>query len=89
MMVYVAGPVDRYADEFAAIKVACAVEGYSCHDMSRDYPKLARKYYRGGRLAVVIGNEFPDIEVAYPRRVVVYGFWKFVEHVLQHNLLRC
>lgn len=81
MIVYVGGVA--HTDEIKLIKDVCAFEGISCFDLPREH---WGKYYRGGRPAVVVGNEF--IDVPTERRVVVYGFYNFVDHLVRHTMIR-
>lgn len=83
MIVYIGCLPNAHTDETELIRKVCAFEGIQVHDMPF---KFMRRYYKGGRPAVVVGNEF--IDVPSDRRVVVYGFYAFVTHLLEHGLIR-
>ena len=81
-IVYIVSPEGD--QETQLIDNVCKFEGYSVHliNPARD-SQLFKKYYKGGRPAVLVYNEVdkdPD---------VFYGFWDFAKFLLTKTCLRC
>jgi hypothetical protein len=83
MIAYIGCLRNTHTDEVELIRKLCAFEGIMVFEMPVQHLKT---YYKGGRPVVVYGNEF--IDVPSERRVVVYGFYAFVEHLTKHGLIR-
>lgn len=83
-------PRGAYGAEVAAIQALCALEGFTfcVPQWNEDYVCMVRKFYEGGRPAVVIGRYPPDVPDD-PDRVVLFGFWALIEHVQKSGLIRC
>lgn len=76
----------QYAYEIALIKKLCQFECIQLHEC--DDMKYVKKYYKGGRPAIVIGKDFIDVETQYPP-TIVFGFWEFVDHLQRTGCIRC
>ena len=90
MNVYAYCPRGTYEDEMAAIKALCKLEGFtfSLPVWTEDYRSMIRRYYKGNCPAIVIGRYPPDVPED-PSRVVLYGYWAFVEYIQKNGLVRC
>ena len=87
MIYYLITPFEKqHADEIALIKAVCDFEGiqlHRCNDM-----KYVKKYFKGGRPAIVISKDFLDVETNFPP-TVKFGFWDFVSHLQTTGCARC
>lgn len=90
MIVNVFGPRTACEVEVDAIKALCRLEGFTFRtpQWTEDHERMVRKFYKGGRVAVVIGRYPPDVPDD-PDRIVLYGFWALVEYVQKNGLIRC
>ncbi len=90
MIVNVFCPRNICEDEVQAIKALCTMEGHTFRvpQWNEDHVSMIRRFYKGGRPAIVIGRYPPDVPED-PDRIVLFGFWALVEHIQKNGLIRC
>ncbi len=90
MIVNVFCPRNIGEDEVSAIKALCKLEGHTFAPplWQEDHATMIKRFYKGGRPAIVIGRYPPDVPND-PDRIVLFGFWALVEHIQKNGLIRC
>lgn len=88
MIVYVACAAGVHEEEVDLIRRVARFEGMQFSIVLDEHPELVRRYYKGGRPAVIVTNEFLDIEVT-KGRYYAKGFYGFVSLLQNEGLCRC
>jgi hypothetical protein len=78
-------------NEVSLIEKLLEFEGQHYYKWSSKNPdefKYIKKYYKGGRPAIVFRRDFIDVPTNSPDQIV-YGFWGLVEYLRNKGLIRC
>jgi phosphoribosylanthranilate isomerase len=87
MIYYLITPFkNNQKNEIQLIKSLCKFEGIQLHE--NDDIEYIKKYYKGGRPAIVIKTDFIDVESS-SLPTVVFGFWQFVDYLRSSGCIQC